>query len=118
VLPEQLRLMTYVALAAGYRGLTFPGDAGLTRSGGRGLLIEMTFLNAEIDLCEEILAQNVEPIPVYDVFDPDPLDRPTTANVNQRKMPQVKELPPKPGLRAATVSLRGHKGALILVADL
>jgi hypothetical protein len=117
VLPEQLRLMTYAALSAGYRGLAYLGDADLTRPAGRANLIELGFLNAEVDICEEILAQNVKRIPIYDVFDPEPLDRPTTANVNQRKMPQVKELPPKPGLKAAAISLEGHKGALLLVAD-
>jgi hypothetical protein len=80
-------------------------------------LIEMSFLNAEIDLCEEILAQNVERIQLYDVFDPEPSDRPTTANVNMKRMPMVKELPPKPGLRAAAIPLVEHKGALLLIAD-
>src|SRR5207248_2755322 len=52
VQPEQLRLMTYMALAAGYRGLGFLGDADLTRPAGQALLIELAFLNEEIDLCE------------------------------------------------------------------
>src|SRR6185312_336402 len=56
VQPEQLRLMTYTALASGYRGLAFRGDADLTRGAGRALLLEMAMLNAEIDLCETILA--------------------------------------------------------------
>ena len=50
VTPEQLRLMTYMALSAGYRGLGFLGDADLTRPAGRALLIELAFLNEEIDL--------------------------------------------------------------------
>src|SRR5262249_10487328 len=117
VQPEQLRLMTYLALAAGYRGLTFVGDADLTRAAGRPVLIELSFLNAEIDLVEEILAQNVNRIPDYDVTDPPPPDRPSTANVNQKRMPVTRELPGKPGLRAAAIPLRGHKGSLILIAD-
>ncbi|HKI16563.1 MAG TPA: hypothetical protein VKA15_01725, partial [Isosphaeraceae bacterium] len=59
--PAQLRLMTYLALSAGYRGLIFQGDASLTGKAGEALRIEMSFLNLEIDLFEDILAQNVDP---------------------------------------------------------
>ena len=78
VQPEQLRLMTYLALSAGYRGLGFLGDADLTSNDGpgRALWIEMSFLNLEIDLCEQILAENDMAIPLYNVFDPDPLPVP------------------------------------------
>jgi hypothetical protein len=114
--PEQLRLMTYLALSAGYRGLAFLGDADLTRAAGKALLIEMSFLNLEIDLCEEILAQNVEPIPLYFVYDPDPPVIPPNPT-NQRRPKQVKELDPRPGMRAASVALRDRKGALLLVGD-
>src|SRR5262249_2335030 len=48
--PEQLRLMTYMALAGGCRGLTYVADADLTRPAQEPLLLEMNFLNAEIDL--------------------------------------------------------------------
>ena len=50
--------MTYMALSAGYRGLGYLGDADLTRPAGRALLIELAFLNEEIDLCESILARS------------------------------------------------------------
>jgi hypothetical protein len=116
VQPEQLRLMTYLALSAGYRGLAFRGDADLTRAAGEALLIEMSFLNLEIDLCEEILAQNVEPIPVYSVYDPDPPVIPPNVT-NQRRPRMVKELDPRPGMRAFSVALRQRKGALLLVGD-
>ena len=54
VQPEQFRLMTYLALAAGYRGLVYSGRRGFDafRRAGRALWIEMCFLNLEIDLCE------------------------------------------------------------------
>jgi hypothetical protein len=116
VQPEQLRLMTYLALSAGYRGLVFAGDAELTRPAGRALLIEMSFLNLEIDLCEEILAQNVEPIPLYSVYDPDPPVIPPNAT-NIRRPRMIKELTPRPGMRAASIALRDRKGALLLVGD-
>jgi hypothetical protein len=117
VQPEQLRLLTYMALAGGCRGLTYVGDADLTRPAGEPLLIEMSFLNAEIDLFEGILAGNIKRIGEYNVFDPDPAERPTVANVNQKRMPLVNELGGKAGLHAATIPLVGSKGALLLVAD-
>jgi hypothetical protein len=114
--PAQLRLMTYLALAAGYRGLAFEGDAGLTRPSGEALRIEMSFLNLEIDLVEEILAENVDPIRPYSVFDPNPPLIPPNST-NQRRPKSVQELPPRPGMLAAAVPLRERKGAVLLVAD-
>ena len=116
--PEQVRLMTYMALAAGYRGLTYLGDADLTRPAGEALLIELTLLNAEINLCEPILAHNEKQLKPYGAYDPDPLTRPTTANVNQRRMPLVNEKEEgKPGLIAAPILLDENRGMLLLVAD-
>jgi len=121
VQPAQLRLMTYLALAAGYRGLGYLGDAALTRPEGAGrvLWIEMSFLNLEIDLCEQILAQNVAKIRDYGVYDPEPSALPS--NVTQlppgRRPAVLKELSPRPGMRAAAVPLVDRKGALLLVGD-
>jgi len=121
VQPAQLRLMTYLALAAGYRGLGYLGDASLTRTAGAGrvLWIEMSLLNLEIDLCEQILAQNEAKIREYGVYDPEPLALPSNAiQIPQgRKPPVLKELSPRPGMRAAAVPLVDRKGALLLVAD-
>ena len=74
VQPTQLRQMTYLALAAGCRGIAYQGDADLTRGSGpgRALVIEMGFLNFEMDICEQILAQNEDKIRDYSVFDPEP----------------------------------------------
>ena len=118
VQPEQVRIMTYMALAGGCRGLSFVGDADLTGPVGEALLIEMNFLNAEIDLLEDIIARNIDAIAEYPVLDPDPAERPTTANVNMKRMPLVKEQAGKPGLHAASIRLKDGKGFLILVADL
>jgi hypothetical protein len=120
VQPAQLRLMTYLALAAGCRGLVFSGDADLTRSGGAGraLWIEMSFLNLEIDLCEQILAVNEEKIRDYSVFDPEPLPVPSNAIQQPSKRPRpVKEMSPRPGMLASAVPLLDRKGALLLVGD-
>jgi hypothetical protein len=117
VQPDQLRLMTYMALAGGCRGLSFVGDSSLTRPAGEPLLIEMNFLNAEIDLFEQILAQNIQAISEYRVFDPDPAERPSTANVNMKRMPLIKEVGGKPGLYGVAIPMPGAKGCLLLVAD-
>jgi hypothetical protein len=120
VQPEQLRLMTYLALATGSRGLGFIGDSDLTRSAGAGraLWIEMCFLNLEIDLCEQILAENDKTIPLYSVYDPEPLPVPSNAVQQRSRRPQqLPELTPKGDLRAAAVPLADRKGALLVVAD-
>ncbi len=120
VQPEQLRLMTYLALSEGYRGLGFVGDADLTRADGpgRALLIEMSFLNLEIDICEQILAENDKTIRIYNVFDPDPLPVPSNAvQLPSKKPPQKPELKPRGELRGAAVALRDRKGSLLLVGD-
>ncbi|MBV8312567.1 MAG: hypothetical protein JO344_19455, partial [Planctomycetaceae bacterium] len=114
--PEQLRLMTYMALSAGYRGLGFLGDADLTRPAGRALLIELAFLNEEIDLCESILARSADPIPVYHVFDPDPPDLPPPGTPPGTRVKPQKEFAPKPGLLASAIAAE-RKGALLLLAD-
>ncbi len=118
VLPEQVRLLTYLALTAGYRGVGYLADADITRPVGRDLLIEMSFLNLEMDLVEEILARNKDQISLYDVFNPDPPVLPTnpTSGVSQRVKP-LKELPPRPGMKAAAIPLPNHTGKLILVGD-
>lgn len=55
--PEQIRLMTYAALAAGYRGLGFWADETLGKEGlGRQRLLEMGLLNLELQLLEPYLA--------------------------------------------------------------
>ena len=87
VQPEQLRVYTFVALAAGYRGIGFRGNADLTRNDlGKMLLIEMALLNEEIHLFESILAQGKDPIPLYPTYPADPpaLPPPGSLNVNQK----------------------------------
>ncbi len=119
VQPEQLRLMTYLALAAGYRGIAYVGDADLTRPAGEVLLIEMHFLNLEIDLCEEIIAQSVEvKSSLLPVFPPPAPDLPSNATQQQTKRPKsVTEVPPIPGMGAGTIVMGERKGSLLLVGD-
>jgi hypothetical protein len=120
VQPEQLRAYTYLALAAGYRGIGFRGDADLTRNdNGRMLLIEMALLNEEIDLFESILAQGKDPIPLYNTYPSDPPKLPPAGalSVNQR-VPKVKEYDPNPFTRVAAIETSDRKGSLLLVNDL
>ncbi len=115
--PEQIRWMTYAALAAGYRGLAFHGDADLTREAGRQNLLEMALLNAEIDLCESILANGGGGIPSYAAFDMDPpLITPGLA-IGQRP-PKKPELKPLGLIRGASINAQqDRKTALLVVAD-
>ena len=74
-------------------------------------------LNAEIDLCESILANGTGSIPLYNLYhpDPDPLP-PPGGQVNQRA-PKYPEFPPVDGYRAATIGTLDRKGILLLVAE-
>jgi hypothetical protein len=56
--PEQIRLLAYTALAAGYRGLAFWSDRSLADSHqGRDRLLAMALLNQELRLLEPVLVQ-------------------------------------------------------------
>jgi len=119
VQPEQLRLMTYAALSAGYRGLAYQGDAELTRGTdpGRMLLLEMALLNAEIDLCESIIANGADPIPMYYAFDPDPpVLPPPGGRINQATL-KKEEMKPLGAIRTSAIGTRDRRGVLLLVAD-
>jgi hypothetical protein len=117
VQPEQLRLFTYLALSAGYRGIGFRGDEELTAEAGRPLLIEMALLNEEIDLCESILANGADPLPLYDTFDPDPPTLPPPGSSPTTRVAQTKEAKPHPSIRAAGISTHDQRTVLLLVTD-
>src|SRR5438093_6532682 len=54
--PEQIRLLAYTALAAGYRGLAFWSDRFLADSHqGKDRLLAMALLNQELTLLEGLL---------------------------------------------------------------
>ncbi len=117
VQPEQVRLATYTALAAGYRGLGFRGDADLTQPRGRQLLIELGLLNEEIDLFESILAQGSDPIPLYRTDLTEPVYIAPMVGMRTRTPPPKKEPVPHPTIRAAAIETRDRRGLLLLVAD-
>ena len=119
VQPEQLRLMTYLALAAGFRAIAYVGDADLTRPAGEALLIEMHFLNLEIDLCEEIIAHSAEvKSSLLPVFPPPAPDLPSNANqLPSKRQKSIPEVPPIPGMGAGTIVMKEGKGSLLLIGN-
>jgi hypothetical protein len=57
--PEQIRLLSYLALAAGYRGLAFWSDRSLSDSHqGRDRLLALALLNQELQMLEGVLSQS------------------------------------------------------------
>lgn len=55
--PEQIRLLTYVALSAGCRGIGFWSDRFLANSHhGRDRLLQLALLNQELEMLEPMLA--------------------------------------------------------------
>lgn len=124
---EQMRIYTYAALMAGYRGLLFRGDAELTQPEGQSRLIEATLLNAEIDLFETILAEATEYLDIK-VYPPDP-PRLIAYNpmggglstMNSTKAQQARETDPYPTIKAVGINFSeggGPRGTLILIANL
>lgn len=54
--PEQIRLLTYLAVASGYRGLTYWSDQFLSdATHGQPRLLEIALLNVELELLEPLL---------------------------------------------------------------
>jgi hypothetical protein len=63
--PEQIRLLTYIGLAAGCRGLAFSSDRFLADSHqGRDRLLMMALLNQEIHMLEPLLL-TLRDVPVW-----------------------------------------------------
>jgi hypothetical protein len=96
------------------------------------LLIELAFLNAEIDLFENIIAEGFDPIPLWPAYPPDPeiimvytapgtaggANQPgmgmLTAKAAAKTRPEVK---PHPSISAAAIATKDNKGKLLLVSD-
>jgi hypothetical protein len=120
--PEQIRLSTYAALAAGCRGICFRADSDLTREIGRPALIEMALLNEEIDLLEPILADPDKTIRLVDTYLPDPPPLPAftlfqmSAGMTPR-LPTPKEFPPHASIKAAAITTKDRRGTLMMLAD-
>ena len=122
VQPEQIRLATYTALAAGCRALSFRADGDLSQGPGRMNSIELAFLNEEIDLLEPILADPDRSITMLPVYMPEPTPAPpqtflqqNTSTVN--RTPTIKEQPPNGTLKAAAIPTKDRRGTLLMVSD-
>jgi len=61
--PEQIRILTYLSLASGARGLGFWSDQFLSKDthNGRDRLLELALINAEIDMLRPVLASLSDP---------------------------------------------------------
>ena len=70
--PEQIRLLTYIGLSAGCRGLGFWDDKFLAKDThfGGDRLFELAILNAEIDMLKPVLAGSQDAINYVATSDP------------------------------------------------
>ncbi|GIW87373.1 MAG: hypothetical protein KatS3mg108_1697 [Isosphaeraceae bacterium] len=128
--PEQIRMLVYAALSAGYRGLGFRSDAELDRPGGLDRLLELTLLIAEVELVESILGRATDPIPQWPAFPADPKRqlvytpnggaggmgsglRPS-ARGQTAPLPEVKAYPT---LRVSSIDVEDNRTRLLIVND-
>ena len=70
--PEQIRILTYLSLAAGCRGLGFWSDQFLAKDthSGKDRLLELALLNAEIDMLRPVLNAANDPAVYVGTSDP------------------------------------------------
>ena len=118
--PEQLRLDTYLMMASGYRGFGVRGDADLTRAAGRPLLLELGFLNEELDLVESFLSDQQGPIQSISCFPPDPpiqIARNGISDIGSNSA-TPSELGSHPSIRGAAINLPDKRGRLLILADI
>ncbi len=120
VQPDQLRQSSYIALAAGCRGLGFDADIDLTKGAGRALLIEAAILNEEIDLIEWLLADTAKTAESVATYRPDLQIGPASANLGaaMSRYNRRVETPPHETIRAALFGTKDRRGALLLVYDI
>lgn len=119
-LPEQARIDAYSIFAAGFRGWGVKGDSDLTRDSGRSMLIELGFLNEELDLVESLLSDQQGQIQAVDCHPPDPpmqLAKNGISSLNQ-KMLIHKETNKHASAAGVAISLAENRGRLLLVADM
>ena len=113
--------MTYLALSAGYRGLTVLGDADLTRPAGKVLLHEMSFLNAEIDLAEPGPGQKARALQARLLDEPGIIDAVPEAGLVRfvRNQNGASETPledgPLRGIKVKATSPRFEDGFMVLL---
>jgi hypothetical protein len=129
VQPEQMRLATYAALSAGYRGFGVLGDADLTSAVGLPRLYEASLLIAEVALVESILARNGDPVTQWEAFPPDPKIKITynasglaggfssAGRGGQQQKKDLKEVAPLGSMRVACIDSEDGRTKVLFVAD-
>ncbi len=120
--PEQVRLATYAALAAGCRGICFRADGDLSQGPGRIVTIEMALLNEEFDLLEPLLADPDKAVRMIDTYLPDPPPPPPITlfmmtNPLISRVPIPREFAPNPTVKAASFTTKDRRGTLLMIAD-
>ncbi|MEI7922534.1 MAG: hypothetical protein WCJ40_11540 [Planctomycetota bacterium] len=119
-LPEQIRLDAYCLIASGYRGWGVKGDADLTRESGRSMLLELGFLNEELDLVESFLSDQQGQIQAIECHPPDPPVRLSKNGISSlnTKMVVSNETVKHPSIKGVAINLPEKRGRLLLMADL
>ncbi len=118
VQPEQIRLGYYQAMAAGYRGLIVRGDPSLMQGDGlgRARLLELTLLNAEVQLLEPLLAHpKASDLRMLDVYEARPRPRPAGELIPFERAPQ--EVRAHPSIRALAVRSHDRRSQLLMITD-
>ncbi|MFM1800678.1 MAG: hypothetical protein RJA81_30, partial [Planctomycetota bacterium] len=118
-LPEQIRMDAYRLFSAGFRGWGVKADSDLTRESGRSNLLELAFLNEELDLIESFLSdQEGLPQPIS-CFQPDPpvqLSKNGLSGIAERSM-TTPERASHPTIRGVAINLPDRSGRLLLISD-
>ncbi len=129
LLPEQMRMYTYAALSAGYRGLGFRASPDLSQPGGLDRLYEMTLLIAEIELLETVFARAHDPIVKLPAFPPDPKIKlqyssngqaggfSSMGRSNSQNKEQLKEREALKTTKVSVLDLPDGRSKLLIVAD-
>ena len=108
--PEQIRLMTYLAIGSGYRGIAYWSDRFLSDTHtGRDRLLALALLNQEMKLLEPILADAEEPEWI-DTSNPDV----KAAVLRPRTKPTVLVLPIWVGKGSQFVPAQGSVASLTI----
>lgn len=127
--PEQMRLYTYAALSAGYRGLGFRASPDLGQPGGLDRLYEMTLLIAEVELLETVFARAHDPIAKVKTYPPDPkikMQYNTQGRAGgfggmgrgrSQNKEEMKERDPLETVKASVIDLPDGRSKLLVVAD-
>ena len=119
-LPEQIRLDAYSLMASGYRGWGVKGDADLTRDAGRSMLLELGFINEELDLVESFLSDQQGQIQPIECHPPDPPVQLAKDGISSltSKMIASNETTKHPSIKGVAINLPEKRGRLLLIADM